>query len=143
MTTLIPQIGAPTATYTTHLILSPTSTSIYHNTYSLSTSAAMGIGLVIGSLGTIVLLSTMLLIHRRWKLHRSHPLSIHNYRQAKLWRGFEPVTPSTTRAALGETKRAGIYFPDSPMPVAPAFFVNSPQFRGTECADEHCKESAT
>lgn len=90
----------------------------------LSPSAAMGVGVAVGIAGIVILLSIILLIYRRRKLRRS-PTSRH-YRQAKLWKGFTPATPSTARTTFVETKMSSIYFAELPTPATPAFMLSPP-----------------
>ncbi|KAI4706839.1 hypothetical protein J4E89_008535 [Alternaria sp. Ai002NY15] len=104
---------------------------MYHseNDRSLSTPAAIGIGIAIGIVCTVLVLVTVLLLHRAWRLRRSPPVK--QYRQAKLWKGFEPVTPSTARTTFVGTKMTNIYLTELPTPVTPAFLM-SPPLRGEE-----------
>ncbi|KAF1838936.1 hypothetical protein BDW02DRAFT_644281 [Decorospora gaudefroyi] len=93
-------------------------------TPNLSPSAAIGMSVALGILGIILILTIALIIHRRWKHHRSHhhhASSRHNYRQARLWKGFEPATLSTARTTFVGTNMAGIYFAELPTPVTPGF----------------------
>jgi len=107
------------------------SSAMYHseNDRSLSTAAAIGIGIAIGIVCTVLVLITVLLLHRAWRLRRSPPVK--QYRQAKLWKGFEPVTPSTARTTFVGTKMTNIYLTELPTPVTPAFLM-SPPLRGEE-----------
>lgn len=111
--------------------VSSTSSAMYHseNDRSLSTPAAIGIGIAIGIVCTVLVLVTVLLLHRAWRLRRSPPVK--QYRQAKLWKGFEPVTPSTARTTFVGTKMTNIYLTELPTPVTPAFLM-SPPLRGEE-----------
>jgi hypothetical protein len=95
----------------------------------LSPFAAMGIGIAIGIVGILILLSITLLLYRRRKLRRSQ-----HHRQAKLWKGFEPVTPSTARTTFVGNKTASACFRDLPTPVTPAFLPSPPLERDEEGA---------
>ncbi|KAH7344376.1 hypothetical protein BKA66DRAFT_448126 [Pyrenochaeta sp. MPI-SDFR-AT-0127] len=90
----------------------------------LSPSAALGVGVAVGIAGIIAVLSIILLIYRHCKLRRS-PSSRH-YRQAKLWKGFTPATPSTARTTFVERKMSNIYFAELPTPATPAFMLSPP-----------------
>jgi len=94
------------------------------NDHTISTSAAMGIGVVIGIIGIVLVICLVLFVHRRRTLHLSN--STHRHRQAKLWKGFEPATPNTTRTSLMDTKMTTIYLTVLPTPVMPAFLPSPP-----------------
>jgi len=132
----ITAIVTSTAVYTPSLSpdnarIFSTSSAMYdsENDRSLSTPAAIGIGFGIGIVCTILVLITVLLLHRAWRLRRTPPIK--QYRQAKLWKGFEPVTPSTARTTFVGTKMTNIYLTELPTPVTPAFLM-SPPLRGEE-----------
>jgi hypothetical protein len=103
-----------------------TSPAVYRpdNHHSLSTPAAIGIGVAIGIVATVSVLITIILLHRAWRLRRPRPTK--HYQQAKLWRGFEPVTPSTARTTFVGTKMTNIYLTELPTPVTPAFLMSPP-----------------
>ncbi|KAG9195090.1 hypothetical protein G6011_00210 [Alternaria panax] len=105
------------------------------NDRSLSTPTAIGIGVAIGIVGTTFILITVLLLYRAWRLRRPQPST--RYRQAKLWKGFEPVTPSTARTTFVGTRMTNIYLTELPTPVTPAFLM-SPSIQGGE---EHRNET--
>ena len=100
---------------------------------AFSTSAAIGIGFAVGVSSVAFLLSVSLLLYRRWQLHRTIPAK--HYRQARLWKGFEPVTPNTARTTFTETKMKDIHLTEFPTPVAPAFYL-SPLIEGGRCSSE-------
>jgi hypothetical protein len=108
-----------------------TSPATYHTDefHSLSTSSAIGVGVTIGIVGTVLILVTVLLLHRAWRLR--HPRPVKQYRQARLWRGFEPATSSTARTTFLGNKMTNIYLTELPTPVTPAFLM-SPTLRGEE-----------
>ena len=94
------------------------------NNHTISTSAAIGIGVVIGIIGIVFVISLVLFVHRRRTLHLSN--STQRHRQAKLWKGFEPATPNTARTSLMDTKMTTIYLTVLPTPVMPAFLPSPP-----------------
>ncbi|KAF2818427.1 hypothetical protein CC86DRAFT_239717, partial [Ophiobolus disseminans] len=98
----------PSSVASTSFQLTPTSAIPTHNPNALSPSAAMGIGVAAGVCGIIILLTAILFIYRCWKVRQSPP--VRYYEQARLWKGFTPVTPSTARTTLVESKMANIYF---------------------------------
>jgi hypothetical protein len=100
------------------------------NDRSLSTPTAIGIGVAIGIVGTVFILITVLLLHRAWRLRCPQPTR--QYRQAKLWKGFEPVTPSTARTTFVGTRMTDIYLTELPTPVTPVFLKSPPLHGGEE-----------
>jgi hypothetical protein len=90
---------------------------------TLSPSAALGIGFAAGVIATIVLLSATLFVYRCYKVRRSP--AVQYYEQARLWKGFTPVTPNpnTARTTLVESKMANIYFDQI---RSPAFAFSPP-----------------
>jgi len=106
----------------------PSSAALLHrdveNDHTISTSAAMGIGVVIGIIGIVLVISLVLFVHRRRTLHLSN--STQRHRKAKLWKGFEPATPNTARTSLMDTKMTNIYLTVLPTPVMPAFLPSPP-----------------
>ncbi|EFQ87851.1 hypothetical protein PTT_16474 [Pyrenophora teres f. teres 0-1] len=106
----------------------PSSAALRHrdteNSHIISTSAAMGIGVVIGIIGIALMIILALFIHHRRTLR---PLnSPQRHRQTKLWKGFDPVTPNTARTSLMDSKMATIYLTVLPTPVMPAFLPSPP-----------------
>ncbi|EDU47825.1 predicted protein [Pyrenophora tritici-repentis Pt-1C-BFP] len=91
------------------------------NGHIISTSAALGIGVVIGIIGIVLMILLALFVHHRRTLR---PTQRHG--QAKLWKGFEPVTPNTARTSLMDSKMATIYLTVLPTPVMPAFLPSPP-----------------
>jgi hypothetical protein len=101
-------------TAATSTLLAPQSTMPTPSPFSnLSPSAALGIGIATGVLGTLVLLTFALFLYRCWKVR--HSPSVRHYEQTRLWRGFTPVTP-TARTTLVESKMADIYFAELKSP---------------------------
>ncbi|KAH7084565.1 hypothetical protein FB567DRAFT_529264 [Paraphoma chrysanthemicola] len=90
----------------------------------LSPSAIMGIGVAAGVIGILTLMTSGLLIYRCWKRRQSP--EVRYYRQARLWKGFTPATPSTARTTLTESKMANIYFGELRSPATPAFIFSPP-----------------
>ncbi|KAH7072273.1 hypothetical protein BKA63DRAFT_568187 [Paraphoma chrysanthemicola] len=124
----------PLATASTTLILRQTSAAITTavSTFPthaqvaprLSPSAIMGIGVAAGVIGILTLMTSGLLICRCWKRRQS--AEVRYYRQARLWKGFTPATPSTARTTLTESKMANIYFGELRSPATPAFTFSPP-----------------
>jgi hypothetical protein len=63
-----------------------------------------------GVIATIIVLTATFSVYRCWKIRRSG--AVRYYEQARLWKGFTPVTlnPNTARTTLVEEKMKDIYF---------------------------------
>ncbi|KAH8725367.1 hypothetical protein GQ44DRAFT_706991 [Phaeosphaeriaceae sp. PMI808] len=90
----------------------------------ISPSAAMGIGVAAGVVGILILLTTGLLFYRCWKARRSP--QVRYYQQARLWKGFTPATPNSTRTTFVESKMATIYFTELENPATPGIVFSPP-----------------
>ncbi|CAN9161000.1 unnamed protein product [Alternaria alternata] len=125
-TVRMPSLNRPTA----QIITTSLANSDTDNSRSLSAPTAIGIGVAIGIVGTIFILTIILLLHRAWRLRRPQPAR--RYRQAKLWKGFEPVAPNTARTTFVGTRMTNIYLTELPTPVTPAFLMSPPLQRDQE-----------
>ncbi|RMZ71919.1 hypothetical protein GMOD_00009277 [Pyrenophora seminiperda CCB06] len=123
-----PRFNAPipstSSSPTTTLLHRDTNMNMNHTT--ISTSSAMGIGIVIGIIGNALVIAFVLFVHRRRTLHSTQ----RHRRQARLWKGFDQVTPNTARTSLMDNKMTTIYLTLLPTPVTPAFLPGSPLGKG-------------
>lgn len=91
---------------------------------NLSPSAAIGIGVAAGVIGTVISLTAGLFIYRCWKVW--HSPSVRYYEQARLWKGFTPATQSTARNTLVELNTPNTYFTDLRSPMTPSSTLSPP-----------------